>query len=186
MCNFLYNIFILLFFNLLFLDNVYSQESVDSTSGSANFILKEVLLESKESSYSRSDYFKLKRKIFKTYRYVDSVRLIINDLEYASNKIQKKRILNKYFRVKQRDVKNTFSKEIRKLTRSEGVLLSKMIYREFDVSVYELIAIYRGRFRARFWHQIAQLYDGDLKIKFNNTSIKEDQMIESIINDYLE
>ena len=40
------------------------------------------------------------------------VLLIINDLEYASNKIQKKRILNKYFRVKQRDVKNTFSKKI--------------------------------------------------------------------------
>ena len=178
--------YLLIVFILLFVNNSYCQPYLDSLKTDTSFVLKEVSVKSSVlNSYSRIDYYKLKRKILKTHRFVDSVSCIIIDLDKATNNIQKKRVLNRYFRLKHKSVKKNFSKEIRQLTRSEGLLLSKMIYREFGVTVYELISIYRGSVRARFWHKVAQIYDGNLKVKYDTENIYEDVMIESIINKYL-
>ena len=74
-----------------------------------------------------------------------------------------------------------FEPELRKLTRSEGQILSKLIYRETGLPVYDIIKTYRNGFSARFWSMTAWWYDIDLKRPYDPESDAEDQLIENIL-----
>ena len=73
--------------------------------------------------------------------------------------------------------------EIKSLTRKEGVILSKLVYREFGISVFDIIEKYKGKWSAFWWQNLALLYDGDIKSKYDPKKNKEDFIIEKIINE---
>ena len=70
---------------------------------------------------------------------------------------------------------------MRNLTRSEGNILVKLIYRETKVSTYKLLKQYRGSFNAMFWQTMAKIYDNDLKQEYSPENVREDIFIEHII-----
>ena len=70
---------------------------------------------------------------------------------------------------------------MRNLTRSEGNILVKLIYRETKVSTYKLLKQYRGSFNAMFWQTMAKIYDNDLKQEYRPDIVREDMFIEHII-----
>jgi hypothetical protein len=74
-----------------------------------------------------------------------------------------------------------FEPELRKLTRSEGQILSKLIYRETGLPVYDIIKTYRNGLSARFWSMTAWWYDIDLKRPYDPLNDPEDQLIENIL-----
>jgi hypothetical protein len=74
-----------------------------------------------------------------------------------------------------------FEPELRKLTRSEGQILSKLIYRETGQPVYDIIKTYRNGLSARFWSMTAWWYDIDLKRPYDPLNDPEDQLIENIL-----
>ena len=151
-----------------------------------NIFLNEIVLESDHSySHSRS-YLLLKKRVLKVYPYVDSVTQIMNIADTSLKGIRKKRISRRYSRKLQKKMMRRFGENITSLTRKEGVVLSKIIYREFGVTVYDLISKYRGSFQAFFWQRLAKLYNGDLKSDFNPSVNKEDMFIEYIINKYID
>ena len=73
--------------------------------------------------------------------------------------------------------------EIKSLTRKEGVILSKLVYRELGISVFDLIKEYKGGWSAFWWQNLAKVYDGNIKSKFDPKKNKEDFLIEKIITD---
>ena len=149
-------------------------------------ILNEVILHSNvQNDYSVIQFMRLKRKVLKTYRYVDSIRSILTELDTSVHAFTSKRSLRRYYRLKNKEIKKKFVEEISSLTRSEGKILSKMIYREFGVTAYSIISKYRGGLRARFWHNIAKIYDGNLKVEFDTINIQEDAMINQIILNHI-
>jgi len=151
-----------------------------------NILLEEIVLESEHTYSDSRDYLLLKRRVLKVYPYVDSVSRIINEANLALSGVKKKRLARRYSRKLQKKMMRRFSEKITNLTRKEGVVLSKIIYREFGISVYEMIHQYRGSFQAFFWQRLAKLYDGDLKSTFDPSTIKEDFFIEYIINEYID
>ena len=151
-----------------------------------NILLEEIVLESEHTYSDSRDYLLLKRRVQKVYPYIDSVSSIINEANMALSGVRKKRLERRYYRKLQKKMMRRFSEKITNLTRKEGVVLSKIIYREFGMTVYEMIHRYRGSFRAFFWQRLAKLYDGDLKSTFDPSTSKEDFFIEYIINEHIE
>ena len=81
---------------------------------------------------------------------------------------------------------STFRKEMMSLSRKEGVILSKLIYREFNTSVYDIISLYRGEVHALLWQSLSRIYEGDLKSEFNPKKNREDLFIDFIIENNIE
>ena len=97
--------------------------------------------------------------------------------------IKKKNKKRKYSRKQQKAIIKRFNNNIKKLTRKEGVILTKLIYREFELTAYQLVKSYRGNFQAIFWNRLAKFYQGSLKNKFDPVSVTEDMYIEKIIKE---
>jgi len=161
---------------------VFSQDLSETES----IMLNEVELASEHSYADSRSYLLLKRRVIKVYPYVDTISVLLDDADSALKGIQKKRLSRRYSRKLQKKIMRRFSEKITNLTRKEGVVLSKIIYREFGITVYDLISQYRGSVHAFFWQRLAKLYDGDLRSNFDPESNKEDFFIEYIINEYIE
>ena len=78
-------------------------------------------------------------------------------------------------------LKESYSDRLKKLTKSEGRILVKLIHRETNITTYDIVKSYRGRFNAFFWQSMARIWDNDLKTKYDPVNVKEDEFIEHII-----
>ena len=91
----------------------------------------------------------------------------------------KKKIIRKY----RNELMNRFLNQIKSLTRKEGVILCKLIYRKNNITVFSLIRKYRGSWNAFWWQRLSKIYEGDLKSSFYPKKNKEDFLIEKVIED---
>ena len=156
---------------------------VDSSfSSNEHILLDEVVLESSKLRIEdQRAYFLLKRKVLRVYPYIDSLANILNEADLSIQKLNKKRHTRRYVRTFQKTIVNRFSQSVTDLTRQEGLILSKLIYREFNITVYDLIHRYRGGMHAFFWQRISRLYDGNLKSQYHPSQNRQDFYIEHIL-----
>lgn len=66
-----------------------------------------------------------------------------------------------------------------KMTRFEGMVLLKLIDRETDHTVFNIIKDFRSGFTAGFYQMIARLFGNNLKLSYDPTG--EDAMLEQIV-----
>ena len=152
----------------------------------SNSLLDEVVLEAElKTTYNRKEYFLLKRRVIKVYPYLDSIKNIMRLAETDLEGVSKKRHVRRYTRKLQKKLMNQFRSDVMSLSRKEGVVLSKLVYREFNMDVYQIITNYRGGFHAFWWQQLSKLYDGNLKSTFNVKEDKEDMLIELILQEHV-
>ena len=79
--------------------------------------------------------------------------------------------------------KEDLSEELKKLTRWEGRILVKLIYRETGICTYDIIKDLRGGLHAFIWQQLAKIFDNNLKTTSQPSTVKEDKLIEYILQD---
>ena len=147
-------------------------------------VLDEVLFVPKPTlndHQARRNYYSLTRKVRRVYPYVREAAIRMDSVNMALEGIYKKRQRRKYTKQYQRYLEERFEPELRKLTRSEGQILSKLIYRETGQPVYDIIKTYRNGLSARFWSMTAWWYDIDLKRPYDPLNDPEDQLIENIL-----
>jgi hypothetical protein len=130
---------------------------------------------------ARRNYYLLTKKVRRVYPFVREAALRMDSVNIALEGIDKRRQRRKYTKQYQKYLEEKFEPELRKLTRSEGQILSKLIYRETGLPVYEIIKTYRNGFSARFWSITAWWYDIDLKRAYDPVNDQEDQLIENIL-----
>ena len=130
---------------------------------------------------ARRNYYILMKKVGRVYPYVREAALRMDSVNMQLEGIDRKRQRRKYTKSYQKYLEERFEPELRKLTRSEGQILSKLIYRETHTSVYEIIKTYRNGLSARFWSMTAWWYDIDLKRPYEPENDPEDQLIENIL-----
>ena len=150
-----------------------------------NIVLDEIELISK-ISYDSKKYFFYKNKVIKVYHYVDTLKNIISEIDDTLLTVSKKRLKKKVIKGYKKQLMERFVNDVKSMTRKEGVILSKLVFREFGFSVYDIIKNYNGAWSAFWWQNLARLYEGDIKSNFNPKNNKEDFMIEKIIIDYIE
>ncbi len=126
-------------------------------------------------------YHILKRKTRRAYPYAkmaaDTLKKVISSLK----SIEKKRKQKKYIRHLQRFIEKQLTPELKKLTRTEGQILVKLIHRQTNVSMYDLVKEYRSGFKAYIYDKTANLFDISLKEEFHPDRVYEDYLIEDIL-----
>ena len=126
-------------------------------------------------------YYRLRKRTLKVYPYAKmaSERLVVlNDRLY---KIKRKRAKKRYTKRVERYLEGEFKDELKRLTRSEGRILVKLIHRETGQTTHGLIKKLRSGWRAFVYQTTAKLFDIDLKTTYNPTDDEEDALIEGIL-----
>ena len=147
--------------------------------------LKEITIYSPLNFKSIDDqirYYTLKRKTLKVYPYALLASKRLEKLNSRLSLIKTRDQKKKYARVVERFMEKEFSNELKKLTRSEGQILIKLIYRETGLTVYKLVKKLRNGFRALSYNSLAKIFDISIKTQYNPTINDEDAIIEDILN----
>ena len=127
-------------------------------------------------------YFnQLKKKTLKVYPFAQLASKKLDNVKSDLIVISKRRKKRKYIKSTEKWIKNDLADELKKLSRWEGRILSKLIYRETNISTYNIIKELRGGLHAFFWQGMAKVYDNNLKVIYEPTKNKEDKLIEFII-----
>ena len=124
----------------------------------------------------------LKRKVLKVYPYAIYTKQKLEEMENELDSISRKRKKKIHTKKVAKFLKEELGEELKKLTRTEGNILVKLIYRETNISTYKLLKLYRGSVNAYFWQTMAKIYDNDLKQEYDPLNNREDMWIEHIIN----
>jgi hypothetical protein len=111
-------------------------------------------------------YKKFRRYASKVYPYAKEAIKIFRELEYAEEHLSKKERKKKTKELENR-LKTEFEAPLKKLTKLQGKIMIKMIERELNESMYDLIKGLKGRFTAFYWHNFSKLYSYDLKDGYN-------------------
>jgi hypothetical protein len=134
------------------------------------------------SSYQdKLKYYVLRRKTFKVYPYAKMASERLEELNDSLLKIKRKRKKKKYTKKIQKYIEEEFSEELKKLTRTEGQILVKLIYRQTGNTTYELVKDLRSGWRAFWYNTTAKMFKISLKEEYHPESIHEDYLIEDIL-----
>mgnify|MGYP003110465638 CR=1 FL=1 len=146
--------------------------------------LDEVLVLGKvkfKSDLDRRKYLILRRKTRKVYPYAKLASERLLELQSRLDQIKSKRDRKKYTKIVQNYIEDQFSAELKKLTRTEGQILVKLIHRQTGVTAYSLIKDLKSGWRAFWYNSTASMFDISLKEEYLPASRQEDYLIEDIL-----
>jgi hypothetical protein len=126
-------------------------------------------------------YYTIRRKTLKVYPYAVLASQRLTELNKRLPLIKSRAKKKKYTKVVEKFIEKEFSDELKKLTRTEGQILVKLIHRETGETVYNQIKKIRNGFRAFSYSSLAKLFDISLKNEYNSINIEEDAIIEDVI-----
>lgn len=129
----------------------------------------------------RINYLILKRKTLKVFPYAKLASERLVALNERLEQLETKREQRRYAKIVQKYIEEEFSTELKKLTKSEGQILVKLIHRQTGTTAFDLIKRLRSGWRAFWYNNTASLFDISLKKEFNPLDQKEDFFIEDIL-----
>ena len=127
--------------------------------------LEDVSVSSMREFSNRDEYLKYRRYrryAAKVYPYAVEAIKLFRELEYVTNTMKEKD-RRKYTKQLHKDLKQEFTDPLKHLTKTQGMILIKMIERELDTNMYTLIKDLRNGFTASYWNTMGGLFGHDLK-----------------------
>ncbi|AMC10497.1 hypothetical protein Lupro_04220 [Lutibacter profundi] len=146
--------------------------------------LNEVLLLKKlkfKTSYDRRYYYWFRKKTLKAYPYAKLAAERLNVLNERLEKIKSKRRKRIYTKRIQKYFEKELTDQLRKLTRTEGRILIKLIHRQTGETAFSLIKDLRSGWKAFWYNTAAGLYKLSLKDEYDPVNNEEDYLIEDIL-----
>ena len=129
----------------------------------------------------RRRYLILRRKTIKVYPYAKLAAERLETLNERLAKMKKKRDRKRYAKRIQKYIEGEFSEKLKKLTRTEGQILIKLIHRQTGKTTFTLIKELRNGWRAFWFNNTAKMFKISLKKEFDPLNEKEDYLIEDIL-----
>ena len=129
----------------------------------------------------KKKYMLLRRRVLKVYPYAQLASMRFTALKERLDHMDKRRQKKRYAKRIEKYLEGEFSEELKKLTRKEGQILVKLIYRETGITTHTLVKTYRNGLRATIYQLSARMFDIDLKTEFNPSKVQEDMWIEDIL-----
>lgn len=134
-----------------------------------------------DSEKERREYLILRRKTRKVYPYAKLASDRLVELNSRLDQIKTKRDRKRYTKIVQDYIENQFSAELKKLTKTEGQILVKLIHRQTGVTAFDLVKELKSGWRAFWYNSTASLFNISLKEEYSPHSNKEDYLIEDIL-----
>lgn len=141
-------------------------------------VLNRLKFDSKED---RVRYLILKRRTLKVYPYAKLAAERLVELNKRLETLKRQSDKRRYAKIIQKYIEDEFSAELKKLTRSEGQILVKLIHRQTGHTTFELIKELRSGWRAFWFNNTARMFDISLKEDFDPLTVNEDFLIEDIL-----
>ena len=126
-------------------------------------------------------YYILRRKTIKVFPYAKLAAERLTELNDSLSRIKKPRKRKKYTREVQKYIEGEFSDELKKLTRTEGQILVKLIYRQTGNTAFGLVKELRSGWRAFWYNTTAKMFKISLKEEYTPDLVHEDYLIEDIL-----
>ena len=117
----------------------------------------------------------------KVYPYAKLAAERLVELNDSLAHIKKNSHKRRFTRKVQRFIEDEFSEELKKLTRTEGQILVKLIHRQTGTTTFDLIKDLKSGWRAFWYNTTASFFDISLKEEFRPEVVEEDYLIEDIL-----
>ena len=118
------------------------------------------------------------RRMRRVYPLALEAARIVKELDAELAQVDSKRKKRKITKVYSKELKESYLYAIKDLYIEEGVLLMKLVHRETNKTVTEIIASYRGKIKSEFYDQIGRIWKQDLDAKYD---AKKEWITEMII-----
>ena len=173
---------------------MFSQEAKDSIPLSEQYLVFEgdtMLIELDEvmllktikfkKSYDKQYYFWFRKKVLKAYPYA---KLAADRLEVVSQRrenITSRSKRREYTIRVQNYLEGEFTDQLKKLTRTEGRILIKLIHRQTGETTYDIIKDVRSGWKAFWYNTTASMFKLSLKAEYDPEYVLENYLIEDIL-----
>lgn len=131
-----------------------------------------------KSAEDKARYMRLRYNVIKVLPYAkyaqQRYQQLYRDLAVTGNKREQRRLVKDC----EREIKDMFNREVKKMTVSQGEILIKLIDRQTGSSSYEVVRELRGGITAFFYQSVARVFGHNLK---NEYDVEEEFEIENII-----
>lgn len=91
------------------------------------------------------------------------------------------RYKREYLRILHRELKEEFEDPLKKLTRTQGMILIKMIEKELDTPLYFLIKNLKGGIQATYWSTLGKFFGHHIKEGYHKG---QDPILDMVLNDF--
>ena len=120
----------------------------------------------------------------RTYRVYPFAKIAADRLEILNTRldqIRSKRKRREYMKRLEDFIYNEFEKEPKKLSRSQGRILIKLVHRQTGETTHNLVKELRNGWRAFIYQTTASLFKLSLKDNYDPDTVYEDYLIEDIL-----
>ncbi|MBE6182414.1 MAG: DUF4294 domain-containing protein [Rikenellaceae bacterium] len=124
-------------------------------------------------------YRRLVLAVKKVYPIAKIAKKKMANMEEELCRLPTKKAQKEYIRKIYHEIKAEYTPVLKRMTRTQGRVLLKLIDRETEYTAYEVLKEFRGGFVAGFWQGISKIFGQDLKSQYDKTG--EDRMIEQIV-----
>ncbi len=123
-------------------------------------------------------YRRLVDAVKKVYPLAQIAKQKMHDMEGELLTLSKKE-QRKYIKQCYKQILDEYTPVAKRMTRTQGRVLVKLIDRETDYTAYEVIREFRGGFVASFWQGICRIFGHNLKSEYDKEN--EDRVLEQIV-----
>jgi hypothetical protein len=184
------NLFFLFF--LVLLSTAFAQQTEEGTllliEGDSipqyGITLKEVVVFQPLRFKTREElkrYILLRRRVFRVYPYAKLAADRLTVLNDRLNEIESKRGRKKYLKRLEKFIYEEFEEELKKLSKSQGRILIKLVHRQTGSTTFDLVKELRTGWKAFIYQTTASLFSLSLKDQYNPEEVLEDYLIEDIL-----
>jgi len=144
--------------------------------------LPEILvLKEKMDPEARKQFLILQNRVYVTYPYAKLASERLVNLNKGMSNLKTNREKKKYFNIIENYLNNEFEAKLKKLSRSQGRILVKLIHRQTGSTTFALVKSLKSGWKAFWSNTAASMFDINLKTKYNPYEVNEDYLIETIL-----
>ena len=123
-------------------------------------------------------YSRLVRDVKRTLPYAKEIAVIITETYEYMETLPDEKARQKHLNQMEKYIMDAYTPKMKKLSRSQGQLLMKLVDRETNSSSYHIIDAFMGSFKAWTYNLFAGLFGNSLKIRYNPYG--EDRVTERV------
>lgn len=125
-------------------------------------------------------YWKTVRDVKKTLPYAKlAFSTLCETYEYIRT-IPNKKTREKHLKTLEKDIFEQYKPVVKKMTKNQGKVMIKLIYRETDQTSFNIVKAFLGSFRAGFWQTFGRFFGLNLRSGFHPEKNREDAIIDRV------
>lgn len=128
---------------------------------------------------NKRKYWQLVNAVKKVYPLAQTAKRLMANMEDELASLESEKEQKEYVKGVYDAIVEEYTPVLKKMTRTQGRVLLRLIDRETEYTAYNIVHEFRGRFLAGFWQGVSKIFGHDLKAEYGQAD--EDKIIEQIV-----